>query len=149
MIMALLAASAFISDTQAQAIVAGCATHAAAKRHSFAIAVVDPGGQLVAFRRMGGNSFGAGDFSIQKARAAAAWGTSTSELTDWLRDAPGLVGAPHFAPVAGGVPIFAKDGTRLGAAGASGEEPVDDEQCVKAGVAAAGLLSEPPASGGK
>ena len=39
----------------AQAIVNGCAAHAAAKMQSHAIAVVDTGGHLVAALRMDGN----------------------------------------------------------------------------------------------
>ena len=124
----------------AQAIVNGCAAHAAAKMQSHAIAVVDTGGHLVAALRMDGTGFGMMDFALAKAEAVAAWGFSTAEMVEGARGTPGFANAPHVVTVAGGVPIFSADGkTRLGAAGASGEAPEDDAACVTAGIAAAGL----------
>lgn len=136
--LALLAAAA-LSDAQAGAIVAGCAAHAQARRQSHAIAVVDPGGRLLAFRRMDGNVFGIGDFAQAKAQAAAAWQARTSALAQGARETPGFGEAPHVVTVAGGVPAYAADGTFLGAVGVSGEAPADDEACAVAGIAAAGL----------
>ena len=63
----------------AQAIVAGCAAHAAAKNQGHAIAVVDLGGHLVAALRMDGNGSGIKDFSLAKAKAFAAWGFPTAQ----------------------------------------------------------------------
>ena len=124
----------------AQAIVAGCAAHASAKMQSEAIAVVDTGGHLVAALRMNGNGSGMMDFAIAKAEAAAAWGFSTAEMVDGAKGTPGFANAPHVVTVAGGVPIFSADGgTRIGAAGASGEAPADDASCIEAGINAAGL----------
>jgi glc operon protein GlcG len=129
----------------AQAIVNGCAAHAAGKRQSHAIAVVDTGGHLVAAVRMDGNGSGMMDFALAKAEAVAAWGFSTAEMAAGAKDTPGFALAPHVVTVAGGVPIFSGDGkTRLGAAGASGEAPEDDAACVAAGITAAGLRSSRP-----
>ena len=126
----------------AQAIVAGCAAHAASKMQSEAIAVVDTGGRLVAALRMDGNGSGIMDFAIAKAEAAAAWGFSTAQMVDAAKGTPGFANAPHVVTVPGGVPIFSADGkARIGAAGASGEAPEDDAACVEAGVRAAGLRS--------
>ena len=126
----------------AQAVVNGCAAHAAAKSQSHAIAVVDTGGHLVAALRMDGNGFGMMDFALAKAEAVAAWGFSTADMAAGAKDTPGFALAPHVVTVAGGVPIFSADGkARLGAAGASGEAPEDDAACVTAGIAAAGLRS--------
>ena len=50
----LQAQQAALDARAAQAIVAGCAAHAAAKQQSHAIAVVDIGGNLVAGLRMDG-----------------------------------------------------------------------------------------------
>jgi uncharacterized protein GlcG (DUF336 family) len=129
----------------AQAIVNGCAAHAATKMQSHAIAVVDTGGRLVAALRMDGNGSGMMDFAMAKAEAVAAWGFSTAEMVEGAKGTPGFANAPHVVTVAGGVPIFSADGkTRLGAAGASGEAPEDDAACVAAGIAAAGLRSRRP-----
>lgn len=127
----------------AEAIVAGCRTHATAKRQSHAVAVVDPGGHLVAALRMDGNRSGIMDFSIEKARAVAAWGFATSQMEENAKSTPGFARAPGVVTVAGGVPIFAADGrTLIGAAGASGEAPADDAACAEAGIKAAGLKSQ-------
>ena len=124
----------------AQAIVAGCAAHATAKKQSHAIAVVDSGGHLVAALRMDGNGSGIMDFSIAKAKAVAAWGFSTAQMAASARETPGFGQAPHVVTVAGGVPVYSADGkTRLGGVGASGEAPDDDAACATAGIAAAGL----------
>ena len=129
----------------AQAIVNGCAAHAAGKKQSHAIVVVDTGGHLVAALRMDGNGSGMMDFALAKAQAAAAWGFPTAEMAEGAKETPGFAFAPHVVTVAGGVPIFSGDGmTRLGAAGASGEAPQDDAACVVAGIAAAGLRSARP-----
>ena len=140
-----LAAPAGAQQTQldaktAQAIVAGCAAHATAKKQSHAIAVVDAGGHLVAALRMDGNGSGIMDFSIAKAKAVAAWGFSTAQMVEAAKGTPGFAQAPHVVTVAGGVPIFSADGkTRIGGVGASGEAPADDAACATAGISAAGL----------
>ena len=126
----------------AQAIVAGCAAHAASKMQSEAIAVVDTGGHLVAALRMDGNGSGIMDFAVAKAEAAAAWGFSTAQMVDAAKGTPGFANAPHVVTVPGGVPIFSADGkARIGAVGVSGEAPEDDAACAETGIKAAGLRS--------
>jgi uncharacterized protein GlcG (DUF336 family) len=137
------ASAQVLSADQADAIVKGCAAHARAKGQSHAIAVVDLGGHPVATWRMDGNAFGIMDFSLEKARAVAAWGFPTSGMEEAAKGTPGFADAPHVVTVPGGVPIFSADGrTRLGGVGASGEAPADDAACAAAGIAAAGLKSE-------
>ncbi len=124
----------------AQAIVAGCARHAAGRNQSHAIVVLDSGGRLLAALRMDGNGYGIMDFALAKAGAAAAWGFPTGQMAGAARDTPGFGDAPHVVTVAGGVPVFSADGReRLGAVGVSGEAPADDAACAEAGIAAAGL----------
>jgi glc operon protein GlcG len=126
----------------AQAIVAGCAAHSAAKHQSEAIAVVDVGGDLIAALRMDGNGSGIFDFALAKAQASAAWGFSTLQMGDAAKDTPGFAQAPHVVIVPGGLPVWSADGkTRIGAVGVSGEAPTDDADCAAAGVIAAGLRS--------
>jgi uncharacterized protein GlcG (DUF336 family) len=126
----------------AQAIIAGCAAHSAAKGQSHAIAVVDPGGHVVAALRMDGNGSGIMDFSIAKAEAVAAWGFSTARMEENAKGTPGFASAPHVVTVAGGVPVWSADGkARIGAVGVSGEAPADDAACAEAGIKAAGLRS--------
>ena len=126
----------------AQAIVAGCAAHAAAKNQGHAIAVVDLGGHVVAALRMDGNGSGIMDFSLAKAKAVAAWGFPTAQMEQAARETPGFANAPHVVTVAGGVPVWSADGkVRIGGVGASGEAPADDAACAEAGIRSAGLRS--------
>ena len=126
----------------AQAIIQGCATHAASKNQSHAIVVVDMGGHQVAALRMDGNGSGIFDFALAKGEAAAAWGFSTAQMLESSRGTPGFDRAPKVVIVPGGVPVFAADGrARIGAVGVSGEAPADDAACAEAGIRAAGLRS--------
>lgn len=126
----------------AQAIVEGCRSHASAKGQSHAVAVVDPGGHLVAALRMDGNRAGMMDFALEKAKAVAAWGFATAQMEEAAKGTPGFARAPGVVTVGGGVPVFSADGrTLIGAAGASGEAPADDAACAEAGIKAAGLAS--------
>jgi glc operon protein GlcG len=136
-------ASAQALDARAaQAIVAGCAAHATAKKQSHAIVVVDAGGHLVAALRMDGNGSGIFDFSLAKAEAVAAWGFPTAQMEQSAKETPGFAHAPHVVTVPGGVPIWSADGeARIGGVGVSGEAPADDAACAEAGIAAAGLRS--------
>jgi glc operon protein GlcG len=125
----------------AEKIVSGCRAHAAVKHQSHAIAVYDVGGNPVMAVRTDGNSPGAMAFASEKAKAAALWGFATSGMADAAIETPGFARAPFVVTVAGGVPVYAADGqTLIGGVGASGEAPADDESCVNAGIAAAGLL---------
>ena len=136
------AQEATLDARMAQAIVTGCAAHAAARHQSHAVAVVDVGGHLVAALRMDGNGSGIMDFSLAKAEAVAAWGFSTAQMEQAAKETPGFANAPHVVTVPGGVPIWSADGKiRIGAVGASGEAPAEDAACAEAGVAAAGLRS--------
>lgn len=137
-------AAARLDSAAAQAVVAGCARHAAARNQGHAVAVVDPGGHLIAALRMDGNGHGIMEFALAKARAAAAWGFSTAQMAEAVRGTPGFADAPYVVTVPGGLPIFAADGrTRVGAVGVSGEAPPDDVACAEAGIAAAGLRASP------
>lgn len=132
-----------LSAASAEAIIKGCAAHAAAKGQSHAIAVHDAGGAPVAFLRMEGNSPGVGAFAMEKAKAVAGWGFATAGMEQAAKETPGFARAPGVVTVGGGVPIFSADGkTFLGGVGVSGEPPLDDAACAEAGVKAAGLRHE-------
>ena len=134
------ATAAPIDDAAAQAVIAGCAAHATAKRQSHAIAIVDPGGHTVAALRMDGNVYDVIEFARAKAGAVAAWGSPTSGLASGAERVPGFAAAPHVVTVPGGLPIWSADGSEhIGAVGVSGEAPADDVACAAAGIAAAGL----------
>ena len=129
-----------IDARAAQAIVAGCAAHAGAKRNQQAIVVVDLGGRAVAALRMDGATFGKMDFALAKATAAAAWGFDTGGQGEGAKEFPGFAHAPFVQTVPGGLPVY-NGRTRVGAVGVSGAAPADDVACAEAGLAAAGLRS--------
>jgi uncharacterized protein GlcG (DUF336 family) len=127
----------------AQAIVAGCANHAASKAQSQAVVVVDRGGGVVASLRMDRVGAGPMAFAVKKAEAVAAWGFETAGMAEGAKGTPGFAFAPAVVTVPGGIPVWSADGkARIGAVGVSGEDPADDVACAQAGIAAAGLRSE-------
>lgn len=140
---ALAQAPARLDARAAQAIIAGCVAHSARRSQSHGIAVVDTGGHLVASLRMDGNGHGIMEFALAKARASAAWGFATAQMTEAVRGTPGFADAPYVVTVAGGVPVFSADGReRIGAVGVSGEAPPDDAACAEAAILAAGLRTQ-------
>jgi uncharacterized protein GlcG (DUF336 family) len=104
------------------------------------VAVVDAGGNLVAFARMDGAWLGSIAIAKNKAYTARAFDMSTKALAELSRP-----GAPAFGladgtdrPVAifpGGVPLLA-DGVVVGAVGVSGGKPDQDHDVAEAGAAA-------------
>lgn len=111
---------------------------AEARREGWAvsIAVVDPAGELVAFRRMDGAPVSSVEVAQAKARTAARFRRPTrgldSSLTAGRLAILGLVGA---TPVEGGVPIVV-NGEVVGAVGVSGVTSAQDAQVARAGAAA-------------
>jgi uncharacterized protein GlcG (DUF336 family) len=135
-------AAAALDARAAQAIIAGCAAHAAERRNQQAVVVVDSGGRVIASLRMDRAGFGKMDFAEAKAVAAAAWGFDTAGQADGAKDFPGFARAPFVQTVPGGVPVWSGR-SHLGAVGVSGAAPADDVACAEAGIRAAGLRAAP------
>ncbi|MGJ6123066.1 heme-binding protein [Mycolicibacterium sp. Y3] len=120
------------------------AAHDEARRRAVrvSVAVVDAGGNLVAFGRMDGAEIAGPTLAVDKAYTAVANSTATSELA--VLAAPGgelfglqANGNGRFVIFGGGIPVT--DGqTILGAIGVSGASVADDVACAEAGVAAFG-----------
>jgi uncharacterized protein GlcG (DUF336 family) len=117
------------------------AAHAEAARRSVLVsaAVVDSGGNLVAFGRMDGAEIAGPVLAVDKAFTAVANRIATSELARLA--APGgelfglhANGGGRFVVFGGGVPIEV-DGDIVGGVGVSGASVDDDEACALAGVA--------------
>jgi uncharacterized protein GlcG (DUF336 family) len=119
-----------------------------------AVAVLDAGGHLIAFKREDGAGFVRFDIANGKAWGALGMGFGTRELTDRAARFPPFVAALSAAsqgrmiPSPGGVLIAAADGDVVGAIGISGDIGDNDEACAMAGIAAAGLSGIPGAPGG-
>jgi glc operon protein GlcG len=116
-----------------------------------AVAVLDAGAQLVAFRREDGCGVLRHDIAVGKAAAALGMGMSTRLIRDRLAARPAFLGAlaaaadGRFIPVPGGVLILDAQRRAVGAVGISGDTSDKDEYCAIVAVHAAGLGSEPAA----
>jgi glc operon protein GlcG len=124
-----------ISLDRAQEVIA--AALAEAKKHDWKLnlAVVDSGGNLVAFARMDGAQLGSIAVSEHKARAAVSFRRETKAFESaiqggnaYILSVEGVIGAR------GGIPLI-ENGKLIGAIGVSGGTGSQDEVCAKAGAA--------------
>jgi len=119
-----------------------------------AVAVLDAGGHLVAFKREDGAGFLRFDIAHGKAWGALGMGFGTRELAERSGRSPAFVGALSVAsqgrviPSPGGVLIAGPEGEVVGAIGISGDTGDNDEICALAGIAAVGLSAIPGAAAG-
>ena len=119
------------------------------------VAVLDSGGQLVAFKREDGCGVLRYDIAFGKAWGALGMGISSRTIRDRLGNRPAFQAAlaaasgGRFVPVPGGVLALegALDGPRtvIGAIGISGDASDRDEYAAIMGVRAAGLAPHPEA----
>lgn len=104
------------------------------------IAVVDAGGNLLAFARMDGAWLGSIDIAIHKAFTARAFDMPTGDLADMAQSGKPLFGIQNtnhdrIVIFGGGIPIKAGD-TVIGAIGASGGTVDQDTEVAQAALAA-------------
>lgn len=113
------------------------------------VAVLDPGGHLLALQRQDGTSLLRPQIAIAKASGALALGMSSRKISDMAAERGPFVAAlgaisPHgVVPAAGGVIAVGSDGRPLGAVGVTGDISDNDELCALAGLAGAGLTPQP------
>lgn len=105
-------------------------------------AVVDRGGNLLAFQRINGAPLHSITIAKDKAYTAVSFGFPTA---DWMAEIggipqlrEGLVHRERLVIFGGGLPILV-DGVVVGGIGVSGASEEQDELCAKAGLAAIGL----------
>ncbi len=107
-------------------------------------AVMDPGGHLVAFARMDGAPWISADVAQGKAWTAAAYGQPSDAQKQKAEGLPNfstaLTAMTHgrYTPQTGAVPVY-RDGTLLGAVGASGGTGAQDEAVCAAAVEKSGF----------
>jgi glc operon protein GlcG len=102
---------------------------------NMAVAVVDPGGNLVYYEKMDNTQLGSAKISVNKARSAALFKRPTKAFQDALAGGGvGLrvLGLEGAVPVEGGFPLVV-DGAIIGGIGLSGDTSEHDAQCAKAG----------------
>jgi uncharacterized protein GlcG (DUF336 family) len=109
------------------------------------VAVLDPGGHLVALQREDGASTLRPQIAMAKAGGALALGISSRKIAEMASERPTFIASlgpisPHgVVPAAGGVLIVDADGQVVGTVGVTGDTSDNDEACALAGIAAAGL----------
>jgi uncharacterized protein GlcG (DUF336 family) len=113
------------------------------------VAVLDSGGQLVAFKREDGCGVLRFDIAFGKAWGALGMGISSRTIRDRLANRPAFQGAlsaasdGRFVPVPGGVLALDAERRVVGAIGISGDASDRDEYAAIMGVRAAGLRAHP------
>jgi uncharacterized protein GlcG (DUF336 family) len=110
-----------------------------------AVAVLDAGGHLLAFKREDGASILRPQIAQGKAWGALGMGFGGREFARRATAAPAFVAALMMAsegrviPVPGGVLIRGAAGAIIGAVGVSGDLSEQDEACAVQGIKSAGL----------
>jgi uncharacterized protein GlcG (DUF336 family) len=139
--------TAVISLDQASAVVdAALAGGAELGLAPLTVAVLDPGGHLVALKRADGSGILRAQVAMAKAWGVLAMGWPARELVDRAERNPeffgalGVLAGGRMLPVAGGVPIKDLAGSLVGAVGISGDTSDNDERCAVAAVRAVGLV---------
>ena len=121
----------------ADAVNAAAEQFAIERGHRVFIAVVDPGGELVALRRTPDAQVASARVAVDKARTAAIFVRPSRVIEEQV--AEGRLGALALhgaSALIGGIPLVV-DGEVVGAIGTSGETTGEDEDISLAGAAAA------------
>jgi len=114
-----------------------------------AVAVLDAGGHLIAYKREDGAGIVRFDIAFGKAWGALGMGFGTRELAERAARGStfvtmlGAISQGRMVPSSGGVLILDADREVLGAVGISGDSGDNDEACALAGIAAVGLEAAP------
>lgn len=117
-----------------------------------AVAVLDPGGHLVAFKREDNSGIVRFDIAYGKAWATLGMGFGGRTLAERAAKAPGFFAAlmaasdGRMVPARGGVLIRDSAGALVGAIGITGDASEQDEACAFAGIEAARLVADPGAA---
>lgn len=112
------------------------------------VVVLDDSGNIVSAQREDGASMFRLDVAKGKAWAAVAMGASSRALSKRAKDNPNFfvtlsaTAQGKFLPQTGAALIKEKDGTVIGAAGASGGTGDEDEACCVYGIEQAELIAD-------
>lgn len=131
-----------ISDQAALAAVTAAVAAGRDRDRAINAAVVDVGGNLLAFLRASGGFLPSITIAMDKAYTAAAFGLSTDALHDAVKEPAhlheGIASRDRVVLFGGGFPII-HQGRVIGGIGCSGGSEDDDRHCAQAGLKALGL----------
>ena len=114
-----------------------------------AVAVLDAGGHVIAFKREDGAGIVRFDIAYGKAWGALGMGFGTREIAARAEKFPAFITSLYAisqgraVPSPGGVLILDEDRDVIGAVGISGDTGDNDELCALAGIKAADLRAAP------
>jgi uncharacterized protein GlcG (DUF336 family) len=131
-----------ISAEAAATAVQAAVRHAEANGWKINAAVVDRGGNLMAFLRQPGAFIHSIQIAIDKAYTSASFGFPTKAWMGAIGHDEGMKlgfsAQPRLIVFGGGLPIPGEENW-IGGIGVSGASETEDEACAKAGLAALGL----------
>lgn len=132
-----------ISLDRAQVVIHAAVAEAKKRNWKMNVAVVDSGGNLVAFQRMDGAMLASIQIAEHKARAAATFRRETKQFEDaiQLMHLNYLLAFDGIIASRGGIPLI-ELGVIIGAIGSSGGADSQDDIVSKAGAA---VINQPPA----
>lgn len=132
-----------ITAEAASAACAAAVAFAADRGWRINVAVVDRGGNLMAFLRQPGAFIHSIQIAIDKAYTAASFGFPTKAWMGAIGHDDGMKfgfsNQPRLIVFGGGLPVPGEGGEWLGGIGVSGASEAEDEECARAGLAAIGL----------
>src|SRR3954468_25005614 len=133
-----------IDDVGAESAIAAAERHAIAHDLRVVITVVDPWGEVVLLRRTPGAQIASSRVAVDKARTAAIFVRPSREMEEQVTGGRlGALALHGASALTGGIPLTV-DGEVVGAIGASGETPDEDEAVSVAGAAADFSSTEVP-----
>jgi glc operon protein GlcG len=125
-----------IDDAGAAAVLDAAERYARDQGHRVVMAVVDPWGELVAFRRTRDAQVASSRVALDKARTAAIFIRPSREIEQQVSDGRlGALALHGASALIGGIPLTLA-GEVVGAIGTSGETPDEDEAVSIAGASA-------------
>ena len=132
-----------ITAEAASAACTAAVAFAAARGWKINVAVVDRGGNLMAFLRQPGAYIHSIDIAIDKAYTSASFGFPTKAWMGAIGHDDGMKfgfsNQPRLIEFGGGLPVPGEGGEWIGGIGVSGASESEDEACARAGLAAIGL----------
>jgi uncharacterized protein GlcG (DUF336 family) len=138
-----------ITLDQAQTIVRAALQHGTEQGFQpLTVAVLDPGGALVALGRQDGSGFLRPDLAVAKAWGVLGLGMTNRAIAARAADSPefftsvAALAGGKMVSVPGGVFVRDADGALLGAVGVTGDASLNDEAAALAGIAAVGLAAQ-------
>ena len=127
-----------ITLEKAKKLVAAAEAFAVSKKWPIAVAIVDTSGDLVMLVTMDNTQRASIDIAIGKAKTANNFKRPTKAFEDVIAGGGAglrILAVPGLFPIEGGEPIYA-DGKIVGAIGVSGMSAAQDQEVVKAALAA-------------